>query len=272
MFKKAHYKALGIVGLLTVALVFCLPAQRVGRMKLAIGSFFLPLFGLSRTTSELVSDAGDTVTSRRELLKEIEQLKRTNQALRIHQMQAEAIFRENERLNQQVKWQSTTLWKDRLKLAHVIARDPANWWQIIHIDLGSRNGIREDLPVLTDAGLVGRVLSVSLTHSEVVLISNPGCKVSAVVDKTKEMGVITGSASPVNNTVVTMSYLASNSSLRPGQLVLTSGAGRIFPAGIPVGQVADTPRSVDFGRSTEARVKLAADLGTLSEVWVLMMP
>ncbi len=46
-------------------------------------------------------------------------------------------------------------WK--LKLANVILRDPANWWRTLQIDLGSRDGVRENLPVLTPDGLVGRV-------------------------------------------------------------------------------------------------------------------
>jgi rod shape-determining protein MreC len=56
--------------------------------------------------------------------------------------------------------------------------------------------------------------------------------------------------------------------LKPGQRVLSSGQGGIFPRGIPVGTIVDT-KPVDYGLSMEARVKLLVDMGTLEEVWVL---
>ena len=65
-----------------------------------------------------------------------------------------------------------------------------------------------------------------------------------------------------------MSYLSSGANLKSGQLVVTSGEGGIFPAGIPIGQIVDA-QQVEFGLYTEARVKLNANLGALEEVWVL---
>ena len=58
-------------------------------------------------------------------------------------------------------------------------RDPANWWRTVQIDLGSRDGIQTNQPVLTAEGLVGRVSSVSYVSSQVVLIGDPNCRVSA---------------------------------------------------------------------------------------------
>jgi rod shape-determining protein MreC len=57
--------------------------------------------------------------------------------------------------------------------------------------------------------------------------------------------------------------------VKPGQKVVTSGLGGIFPKGIPIGQVLDS-QSVEFGLYVEARVKLAANLNGLEEIWVLM--
>ena len=71
-------------------------------------------------------------------------------------------------------WQQKTTWK--LKLANAIVRDPANWWRTVQIDLGSRDGLRTNLPVLSTEGLVGRVSSVSLTRSQVVLVGDHDCR------------------------------------------------------------------------------------------------
>jgi rod shape-determining protein MreC len=147
-------------------------------------------------------------------------------------------------------------------------RDPANWWRTVQIDLGSRDGLRENLPVLTAEGLVGRVSSVGLTRSQVVLMGDPNCHVSALVENpAHDMGIVSASG-PLDTSLVDLTYLSGSASLKPGQNVFTSGLGGVFPKGIPVGQVVDS-RPVEFGLYTEARVKLSANLGALEQVWVL---
>ena len=155
-----------------------------------------------------------------------------------------------------------------IKLARVIMRDPANWWRTVQIDLGSRDGVTNDLPVLTSSGLIGRISSVSLTHSQVVLIGDRDCRVSATVENaTRDMGVIVA-GDPLDTSLVDLTYLASSANLKPGQGVVTSGLGKVFPPGIPIGQIVDS-RSVEYGLYTEGRVKLNANLGSLEQVWVL---
>src|SRR3954471_6954673 len=99
MLRRSHYIALGLVGLLTL-IVLNLPTHTAGRIKLAIGSFFLPLFGLSRTAQQLTGEAGDALVPRAELLRQIDQLRRTNQQMQIRAMQGDAVLRENAQLRQ----------------------------------------------------------------------------------------------------------------------------------------------------------------------------
>jgi len=236
------------------------------RFKLGIGSLFLPLFGLASSSQHLAGAAGDVVVPRRQLLKLNEDLRRENQQLRLQAMQAEETARENGRLRQLLSWQKQTPWK--LKLAKVVLREPANWWRTVQIDLGSRDGLRVNMPVLTPDGLVGRVSSVSLTRSQVVLLGDPNCKVSARVEnETRDTGII-GASGPLETDLVALGYLSRNANLKPAQSVLTSGVGGIFPQGIPIGKVVDV-QPVDYGSRAEARVKLAANLNALEEVWVM---
>ena len=147
-------------------------------------------------------------------------------------------------------------------------RDPANWWRTVQSDLGSRDGVRENLPVITDDGLVGRVSSVSLTRSQVVLVGDPNCRVSALVENAaRDMGVLIAGGA-LDTSLVELTYLASSANLKPGQNVITSGLGGVFPKGIPIGQIVDA-RSIEYGLYTDARVKLNANLGSLEQVWVL---
>lgn len=265
MFKQKNYLALGAVVVVAVMLL-SLPTRATARLKLAVGSWFLPLFGLAGAAQQLPADLADSVLPRRELLKEIDNLRRENQQLKEQQIQTIAISRENEQLRTMLGWQRQVPW--RLKLANVVMRDPANWWRTIQIDLGSRDGIQTNQPVLTAEGLVGRVSSVSFVSSQVILIGDPNCRISALVDNaTHDMGVL-APGGPLDTSVVQLSYLASSANLKPGQNVITSGLGGVFPRGIPIGKIVDV-QSIEYGLATAASVKLNANLGGLEQVWVL---
>jgi rod shape-determining protein MreC len=227
----------------------------------------LPLFGLAGAAQQLPADLADSVLPRRELLKEIDNLRRENQQLKEQQIQTTAIARENDRLRGLLGWQRQVPWK--LKLANVVMRDPANWWRTVQIDLGSRDGIQTNQPVLsTEGGLVGRISAVNYVSSQVVLIGDPNCRVSALVENaTHDMGVLIPS-DPLDSSLVQLSYLASSANLKPGQNVFTSGLGGVFPKGIPIGKIVDS-QSIEYGLATEANVKLDSNLGALEEVWVL---
>jgi rod shape-determining protein MreC len=265
MFKQKNYLALGAVVFVAVVLL-SLPTRATARLKLAVGSWFLPLFGLANAGQQLPADLADSVLPRRELLQQIDTLRRENQQLKSQAVQGAAMARENDQLRNLLGWQRQAPW--RLKLANVVMRDPANWWRTIQIDLGSRDGIQTNQPVLTTDGLVGRVSSVSFVSSQIVLIGDPNCRVSAVVENTThDMGVLTAGG-PLDTSLVQLSYLASSANLKPGQNVLTSGLGGVFPKGIPIGKVVDA-QTIEYGLATEARVKLNANLGALEQVWVL---
>jgi rod shape-determining protein MreC len=265
MFKRKNYLALGAVVIVAVVLL-SLPTRATSRLKLAIGSWFLPLFGLADTTQRLPADLADSVLPRRELLHQIDSLRRENQQLKSQAVQSAAIARENNQLRTLFNWQRQSPW--RLKLANVVMRDPANWWRTVQIDLGSRDGLRENLPIITSAGLVGRVSSVSLTRAQVILVGDPNCRVSALVENpAHDMGVLIAGGT-LDTSLVELTYLASSANLKPGQNVITSGLGGVFPKGIPIGQIVDS-RSVEYGLYSDARVKLNANLGSLEQVWVL---
>jgi rod shape-determining protein MreC len=265
MFKQKNYFALGAV-IVVAVLILSLPASATTRLKFALSSWFLPLFGLADTAQRLPADLADTILPRRELLNQIDSLRRENQQLKEQEIQSAAIARENDQLRALLNWQRLVPWK--LKLANVVIRDPANWWRSVQIDLGTRDGVRENLPVLTSSGLVGRVASVKASSAQVVLIGDPNCRVSALVENSAhDTGVLLASG-PLDTSLVELTYLASSANLKSGQNVITSGLGGVFPKGIPIGQIVDA-RSVEYGLYTEARVKLNADLGSLEQVWVL---
>jgi rod shape-determining protein MreC len=275
MFKRPQYVAFSVV--LFLGLIFIsLPDRTSAQIKLALASFFLPLFGLAGSAQHPVDQAGASMRSRRALVTELEQLRQENERLRLEATQHAQVWEENERLRQVLGWQRQTRWN--LKAARVILRDPANWWRSIRIDLGQRDGVVTNLPVLTSEGLIGKIWQVGFHSSQVVLIGDPKCSVSALAEGAEKPGsqkkgvvdgVITSDGSSIlDPTIVDLKFLDRQSTVKPGQKVITSGMGGVFPRGISVGQIAET-KSVGYGLYLEARVKLAANLAHLEEVFVM---
>jgi rod shape-determining protein MreC len=131
--------------------------------------------------------------------------------------------------------------------------------------------MRLNLPVRTPEGLVGRISAVGATRSQVILVGDPNCGVAAMIPETRDTtGVIAPTSSDAfDNTLVEFTKLSRTTNLRPGQKVITSGQGGVFPAGIPIGEIVDW-RAMEFGLYVEARVKLAVDYNKLEEVWVIL--
>ncbi len=259
---------MGSVLLLTLGLLR-LPAGARAQFKVAVGTLFVPLFGLTGSGRHLAEKAGQALLPRRSLAEENERLRHENEELKLRGQEAEAALRENQRLRTLVGWAKATPWKGRL--ARVIARDPANWWRTLQIDLGRRDGVRPEAPVMTAEGLVGRVAEVSETRSRVLLLGDPNCRVAAVVLEGRQAvdhGIISGGSSVVDLSLVDLTYLSSGSAVKPGQMVVTSGLGGVFPNGIRIGQVVDS-QSIEYGLYTDARVRLAVNLSQLEEVWVM---
>ena len=268
MLKRPLYIVAGLVLVLTL-IMLNLPDKTAARLKLGIGSLFVAPFWVADATKQVAGTAADASLPRSELLRQNEALRRQVQELRFQSAQAEGMARENDRLRQLLAWPQQKRWK--VKLASVVLREPSNWWRTVQIDQGSREGMRVNLPVLTTDGLVGRIASVSLTRSQVVLLGDPNCSVSGRIDnRARDTGVIEGSG-PLDTGFVEMAYLSKNAELKAGQNVWTSGLGGIFPKDIPIGKVVDA-RLEPSGLYTVARVKLAANLSALEEVWVLTEP
>jgi rod shape-determining protein MreC len=265
MFRRQPSVTLGLV-VLVVSVLLALPRKTSAQLKVALGTLFLPLVALANATHAWNKNAANTRLASRAAIDRIQTLEHENDRLRLLAQQNDAALRESARLRQHFQFQKQAPWN--LRLARVINRDGANWWRAVRIDFGRQHGALPDFPVLTSQGLLGRISEVGLLDSEVVLLGDPNCRVAAMIVESREQGVIIPKSSGRSDpSLVDLTYLPRHAALKAGLHVITSGEGGVFPKGIPIGEILDH-RTVDSGLYLEARVKLAADLNRLEEVWV----
>ncbi len=150
-------------------------------------------------------------------------------------------------------------------VAQVIGRDPTNWHRSVVIAKGERDGIIAGMGVITPLGVVGRVLKVNRTFSVVQLILDRDNVITALVQRTRDEGLIQGA----DNGHVIMKYLPPLSLVKAGDVVVTSGLDDRFPKGMLIGTVTQIEKKIATPFKS-ATLTLHADFSKLEEVVVLL--
>lgn len=151
----------------------------------------------------------------------------------------------------------------------VIARDISGWWHTIRLNRGSGDGLVSPMAVMTMDGLVGRTVDVSLRTADVLLISDPSCKVSARIVRTGSFGLVSGTGETgAGRVLCTMEFMNKNVPILEGDEVVTSGLGGVFPTGLLIGYVEKVYRD-KTGLFQRADVVPKADLGVLNYVFAV---
>lgn len=175
------------------------------------------------------------------------------------------VVEENRRLTSLLEFQpSATV---PLRGARVVGRDPSRWFQAITIDRGSRTGTAVDLGVEVPTGIVGTVVKVFPATAVVLLISDRLSAVPALVQRTREQGIVEGTFGGRAR----LKYLPPSSDIREGDVILTSGLTDVFPKGLIVGTVSRVQRA-EGELYPDVEVIPSADLSRLEEVLVIERP
>ena len=174
---------------------------------------------------------------------------------------------ENERLKAQLNFKNGLGEDFKMESAEVIAREADNWFALATINKGSANGIKQDMAVVTPAGLVGRITNVTKHTAEVLLITDPRSGVGCLVQESRAPGIVEGVIG--GRGIVNMVHIASDEAPSEGEQVVTSGYGSVFPKGIPVGTVLEANKE-ESGMFFTAVLQTAVDFNRLEEVMVII--
>jgi rod shape-determining protein MreC len=264
---RTRWLAVGVVGALLLLglalsqLGYLQPVRDVSRALLV--PFQKGLANLSFDVSNLARSARDL----RDMRQRNAQLQVEINRLSVENARLTEVERENERLRQLLNFTRSNPWYDYKAAAvigHRIGQDTSNLLFSIFIDVGARDGLAVDMPVITDRGLVGRVVAVGPNVAEVLLLIDPASAVNARVQNSRVTGIVRGNI----DAGLVMERIPQGETVSPGDIILTSGLGGNFPDKLVIGQVTEVfHRDSDMFQS--ARIRPTVDFGKLETVLVI---
>lgn len=220
--------------------------------------------GVTRV-SGTVSGAFDAVFSIGRIKSENGDLKKKVADLESENNQLREYGYQNLRLKEMLNFKDSRQKDLDLITAKVIGRNPDNWFSTMTINVGSVDGITQNMAVVTARGLVGRVINVANYSSEVMLIFDSNSAVGGMSQATRTAGVLEGDP---DTGMLRMIHIPKDLPIREKQTVITSGFGGIYPQGLPVGKVVKVEIESN-GLVKTATVRPFTDFNRLEEVFVV---
>ena len=263
-----------IVSLITVILlvVMGVSANKNSRLNWLNNIISVPLSPVQGFLSSIGQRVEDGLSFFRDIdavKKENESLKEEVAELRKQNRSLSALEVKNEELRQALKLKEQ--FGDYTILgANIIAVDPGNWFTVFKVDIGSREGVKSDSPVVTNTkGLVGRVISSDVTSSKILTIIDEESAVSGWISKAGGgHAIVRGDMSLKEKGLCKMDYIPVDVDVEVGDVIETSGVGGIYPKGIVIGEVTEV-RKTSSEMDRYAIIKPTADFKRLEEVYVL---
>ncbi len=245
-----------ILALMGLFLIWRIDSPRVERFRAAaidkiVPSFdwaMAPITGIANLISDFQSYQ-QLSEQNQDLRRELQQMKAWKEAaLQLEQENAKLLDLNNVSLDPQLTYVTGV----------VITDSGSPFRQSVLINVGSRDGIIDGWPTMDGIGLVGRIAGVGQETSRVMLLTDTSSRIPVTIQPSGQKAILAGD----NTLTPPLEFLEDTSLIRPGDRVVSSGDGGVFPADLLVGQVA-------LDNNRRLRVRLAADYQRLEFLRVL---
>ena len=233
-----------------------------------LGVILTPFQKAAAVVSGGVGAVWEKYTSIDEVMEQNEQLETENAELRGQMVDYDKLKAENEAYKA-----LTNIQEQHPEMSYtssfVIGRDPLDSFWGFTLDRGTLDGVAVNDAVISDEGyLLGVVREADLTSCKVMTILHPSFNAAGVVSRTRDNGIITGSADYAADGLCILSNLARSTLSREGDQVITTGLGGVFPPDVLVGVIKElTPEA--SGKSTLAVIQPGADPRTVRHVFII---
>jgi len=269
-FDTWKFKILVIVAVFLVGIMAYAGAN--GRLTAAPQELLsVVLTPLQKVTSALSGGAAsvwEKYTSIDDVMDRNEQLEAENAELRQQMVDYDRIKAENDAYKALARIQDTNSEASYVS-AFVIGRDPLDEFGGFTLDQGSTDGVAVNDAIISDRGyLLGVVVEVDATSCKVMTILHPSFNAAGVISRTRENGIITGSADYAADGQCVLTNLDRATEARRGDQVITTGLGGVFPANLLVGTVQEVVPE-QSGKSSSAVILPGADPRTVKHVFIV---
>lgn len=242
--------------LLAVFLFWRIDSPRVERFRSALVDRVVPNFEWAFVPvtkgAEMIGNFQSYVRiyeQNQELRRELQQMKAWKEAaLQLEQKNAKLLDLNKVRIDPELTFVTGV----------VLADSGSPFRQSVLLNVGDRDGIVDGWATMDGIGLVGRISGVGNSTSRVILLTDSNSRIPVTIQPSGQNALLSGD----NTATPPIEFLESPEQIRPGDRVISSGDGGVFPAGLLVGQVA-------MGTDRRLRVRLAADYERLDFLRVL---
>ena len=242
--------------LIGIFILWRFDAPRVERFRMQIIDYVIPTFdwALSPVTvaANILYDFESYLRiyeQNMELRRELQRMKAWKEAaLQLEQQNARLLDLNNVQLSSKFTWVTGV----------VLADSGSPFRQSALINVGSHDGIIDGWAVMDALGLVGRISGVGKSTSRIILLTDPFSLIPVTIQPSGQKAMLTG-----DNTVAPyLDFVEASDQVTPGDRVITSGDGGVFPSNLLIGQVAQDPAG-------KVRVRLSADISRMEFLRVL---
>jgi len=277
---------LGILSAFTVA-CFLLPDQVTQTLRKETLELLGPVLSTADKPVSFFSNMNNKLTTLDQAQAEVTRLRQEVAVLSVQNQVLADKTAENSRLREMLGFEAASQYQ--LLPCRVVSRDPSSWYTSVQINVGwatnqdldkkynGKYSLSSDQPVVSPRGVVGKTGVVSKYVTDVILMVDRNCSISATLEGTHDQGIVKGQGNfEEGSPRVMVDYLPKESQVAPGQFVVTSGLGPYFPAGLRLGTVVEVPPLQNayptFGLYRQAIIEPTADLNKLDELFIVLGP
>ena len=252
----------GMIGLTTIK------NEQLRPIRTAVGYFLLPVqTGVNRVGSAVYSNFKNQ-EKMRTALADNESLREQVATLTMENTRLQSDSYELSRLRKLYEL-NQTYGQYRMTGARVIAKDTGNWFHVFRIDKGARDGIKPDMNVVGDGGLIGIVTDVGDNYATVRSIIDDVSRVSAMAIQSNDTCIVSGNLQLYANGKLKISDITDTADIKDGDAIVTSTVSSKFLPGILIGYAGDLKTDPDRLTRSGTLVPVA-DFETIQEVLVIL--
>lgn len=250
-----------LVVILSIVLIFADVRLKVfNDLRYYIETALYPVLIFADSPNSVSKAVSSQFKTRAELIEENERLSSENYLQRVDILRLRALEQENAAMRKLLN--SPIHETSRRMFAEVISVDSDPYMQRVVVNRGASSGVYVGMPVITDEGLVGQVVSVAYASARVLLFSDPSSSIPVVNTRNQVRAIVSGTG--IHDELV-IENMPRSTDVKEGDLLVTSGLGGVFPEGYPVAIVT----SVGFSEAqpfAEVKAKPIVDTDKISYV------